>query len=315
MNNLWITKYIPTKLHDIQYKETFVSEIKNLIRLDYLNLLFIGESGSGKSLLLKSIIHEYYEPNEMDEYVLTVNSLFDLNVVQCRNELKVFCQIKKLKKKKTVCIDDLDTMNEQNQQVIRNFIDKYSDSVNFLCACINIKKVVEPLYKRLIGIYVNHYQFEELYNILNKICISENINISEKGKEYIIKNSNASIRCLLSLLEKCKLYANTLNYDEVVSLSTNINYDYFNKYTKYIFKQKLSEAIDVLFSIYDLGYSVIDILDEYFIYIKIYVLDEKKKYTIIKALSKYISIFYDGHEHKIQLALFTHTLIKYLLKL
>ena len=42
---------------------------------------------------------------------------------------------------------------------------------------------------------------------------------------------------------------------------------------------------------------------------------KKKKYTIIKALSKYISIFYDGHEHKIQLALFTHTLIKYLLKL
>ena len=74
--------------------------------------------------------------------------------------------------------------------------------------------------------------------------------------------------------------------------------------------KNLSVAITLIYSIYDRGYSVIDILDNYFLFIKsTKLLDEQQKYLIIKLLCKYITIFYNIHEDEIELALFTNNLI------
>ena len=143
MNELLISKYVPRIFDHLKYKDKLVHDLKMLIHLDEINILFVGETGVGKSMLIDIIIKEYYTKEEVASHVLMINSLSDLNVVQCRNDLKYFCQLKTHKKKKMVCMDDLDLINETNQQVMRNFIDKYSLNVNFVCACTNIKKVIE----------------------------------------------------------------------------------------------------------------------------------------------------------------------------
>ena len=71
------------------------------------------------------------------------------------------------------------------------------------------------------------------------------------------------------------------------------------------------DAINIYYSIYENGYSVIDILDNYFIYIKnITYLSDNIKFIIIKLLCEYISVFYEIHEEKLELALFTNNLYK-----
>ena len=71
----------------------------------------------------------------------------------------------------------------------------------------------------------------------------------------------------------------------------------------------MEKSIDVLYKIHDDGYSVIDILDYFFNFVKITNnLDEKLKYEIIPIICKYITIFNTIHENKIELALFTHEL-------
>ena len=65
-----------------------------------------------------------------------------------------------------------------------------------------------------------------------------------------------------------------------------------------------------LFKLFDNGYSVMDILDNYFLFIKnTEILDEPQKYHIIYLISKYISIFHNIHEDEIELALFTNNAI------
>ena len=169
MNELLISKYVPCMFDHLKYKDKLVHDLKMLIHLDEINILFVGETGVGKSMLIDIIINEYYTKEEVATHVLMINSLSDLNVVQCRNDLKYFCQLKTHKKKKMVCMDDLDLINETNQQVMRNFIDKYSLNVNFVCACTNIKKVIEPMYSRLISIPLNLYDDTQLYHIFNDI--------------------------------------------------------------------------------------------------------------------------------------------------
>ena len=58
------------------------------------------------------------------------------------------------------------------------------------------------------------------------------------------------------------------------------------------------------------GFSVMDILDSYFIYIKHNEsIKENIKYEIIKLICKYITIFHNVHEDEIELSLFTNDII------
>ena len=94
-------------------------------------------------------------------------------------------------------------------------------------------------------------------------------------------------------------------------MCTNISFVTFDYYTKCIKNNNYQDAITVVYEIYDSGYSVMDILDNYFLYIKnTYCLSEDEKYKIIPIICKYISIFHTVHEDEIELALFTNNLIK-----
>ena len=66
-------------------------------------------------------------------------------------------------------------------------------------------------------------------------------------------------------------------------------------------------ATRVLYDIYDFGYSVIDILDYFFYFMKMTdLLTEEQKYNIIPIICKYTTIFHSIHEDPIELALFSN---------
>jgi len=84
----------------------------------------------------------------------------------------------------------------------------------------------------------------------------------------------------------------------------------FEEYTKLILQKKIQEAIKLIYEIYDKGYSVMDILDNYFTFIKTTnILTEDQKYNIIPYICKYISIFHNIHEDEIELSFFTNNIM------
>ena len=66
-----------------------------------------------------------------------INNLKEQGIQYFRNEMKTFCQSHSSihGKKKLVIIDDIDTINEQSQQVFRNYIDKYKHNIHFISVC------------------------------------------------------------------------------------------------------------------------------------------------------------------------------------
>ena len=61
---------------------------------------------------------------------------------------------------------------------------------------------------------------------------------------------------------------------------------------------------------YDKGYSVMDILDNFFLFVKITnKLTETQKYAIVPIICKYIAIFNNIHEDEIELSLFTNNVV------
>ena len=73
------------------------------------------------------------------------------------------------------------------------------------------------------------------------------------------------------------------------------------------------KCVQIFYQLFDKGYSVMDIYDNYFAFVKITdLITEEHKYKIIKLLCKYITIFHNIHEDEIELALFTNNLIEVL---
>jgi len=314
--NLFIQKYQPVCFNDFGIDNEIVQMLNSLISIDNLNILLIGNIASGKTSLLNTLIKEYYSNytyKEYEENILYINSLKEQGINYYRNDVKTFCQtcsnIKN--KKKIVVLDDIDVINEHSQQVFRNFIDKYSHNVHFVSSCTNIQKVIESLQSRLTIIKIKPLKRENLINVINNIKQIENIDIDEDAQEFIINISNYTVKTLINYMEKFKLLNEKITFTLAVQLCSNISFLIFEEYTKLILDKKLKESINLIYEIYDKGYSVMDILDNYFSFVKnTNIITEDQKYKIIPFICKYISIFHNIHEDEIELSLFTNNIIE-----
>lgn len=314
-DRLFIYKYQPLYFDDFGIDNEVITMLKTLILIDNLNILLIGDMASGKTSLLNAIIREYYSDyNEKDyaENVLFINTLKDQGINYYRSDVKTFCQTCSNigNKKKLIILDDIDLINEQSQQVFRNYIDKYSHNVNFIASCGNIQKVIESLQSRLIIIKLKQLKRENLIGVLDKITYSENIVIHEDVKDFIINMSNNTVKILINYIEKFKLLNKPITLELANQLCSNISFCIFEEYSRLVLDNKTREAIKLIYEIYDRGYSVMDILDNYFVFIKSStIFTEEQKYKIIPCICKYISIYHNIHENEIELALFTNNVV------
>ena len=287
--------------------------------------------------------------------VLFLNNLKEQGMQFYRNELKMFCHshCSIPGKKKIVVIDDMDTISIQGQHVFRNYIDKYSSHVIFLTVCNDLQKIIESLQSRLCIIKIEPPPPQQLRYILDTVCDKEQFQLKENAKEFILKYSNRSVRNLIGYLEKIYLYHMHLegvvveekrNYLRDISLQfcksmcSDIKIDDFENYLYFLKHDKLSKAIDIMYDLYDNGFSVIDIYELLFIFIKyngeeekdnnecgggekrkksmgkLCILTETEKHDIFKLLCYYMYIFYNSHENVIELVIFTNELAKILKK-
>jgi len=317
-DKLFIHKFQPIYFDDFGKNNEVIDIIKTLILMDNLNILLLGNIASGKTSLLNAIIKEYYKDNQHFEYeenILFINSLKEQGINYYRTDVKTFCQTCSTipNKKKIVVLDDIDYINEQSQQVFRNCIDKFSHNVHFISSCSNIQKVIENLQSRFSIIKIKPLQKENLIEIIKNIKSKEQIDMDPDAEEFIINICNNTVKILINYMEKFKLLGEKITLELAIKLCSNISFYTLEEYTTLIKSNKLEEALTVIYDLCDRGYSVMDILDNYFIFIKYTdILNEEDKYKIIPCICKYITIFYNVHEDEIELALFTNNLINLL---
>jgi len=318
MNLPFIYKYKPHIFQDFEIDPDVINIFETLITMNNLNILLIGDSGSGKSSLINVLVKEYYKGNpKYNENVLEINSLKEQGIQYYRSEVKTFCQTRSTiyNKKKIVILDDIDNINEQSQQVFRNCIDKYHNNVHFISSCSNIQKVIDSLQSRKIIIKLKPLSEDQFSKILHKVKSNENLVIDDESEKFILTICNGSIRILLNYLEKFKLLNLPVTFELANSICTNISFSLFQNYTNSAIQGNILRCVQIFSQLFDQGYSVMDIYDNYFAFIKITSLvSEDQKYEIIKLLCKYITIFHNIHEDEIELALFTNNLIHLLSK-
>jgi replication factor C subunit 2/4 len=266
---LFLNKYQPLYFKDFETDDSMIEILHTLIKMNNLNILFIGDIGSGKTTFINALIKEYYIDFTLKQYsdnILYINSLKEQGINYYRNDVKTFCQtcssIKN--KKKIIVLDDIDIINEQSQQVFRNYIDKYSHNVHFISSCCNSQKVIETLQSRFTIIKIKPLHNKHLERIMLKIILNENINITPDAITFILNVSNNNVKILINYIEKFKLLNQSIDLELATSVCTNISFYIFEQYIHFLQQNQLNLAIKLLFDIYDKGYSVMDILDNFF---------------------------------------------------
>lgn len=311
----FITKYKPYYIDDFKGNEKLISVIKSLIKIDDLNILVTGSGNSGKTSLLYAIIREYYglskEDNLPENNIMHINSLKEQGINYYRNEMKTFSQSKSsiFGKKKLVIVDDIDLINEQSQQVFRNHIDKYKTNIHFVSVCSNIHKVIESIQSRLHIIRLKSPHIDTVSNIMDNIIKCEQLQIPPETKKYILTFSKYSIREIISHLEKISILSKigeSVDIEKCKKIISDISYKEFEKYIMLLKDNNVDDAVQILYNIHDYGYSVIDILDKFYAFVKnTDLIDEDKKYNLLPILCKYITYFHNLHEDIIEVVLFT----------
>jgi DNA polymerase III delta subunit len=144
---------------------------------------------------------------------------------------------------------------------------------------------------------------------MNQIIEQEKLYIEEDCREYLLYICNHSIRMIVNYLEKLVILDQPITISLCKQVCLNISIQQFEQYILALRNQKLGIAVDIFYDLFRSGYSVIDILDLFFTFIKTKNdLDETTKYKIIPSLCKYITIFHNVHEDMIELALFTNSI-------
>jgi DNA polymerase III delta prime subunit len=327
----FISKYTPSHLRGFElgsegpegpdHNESKITYIlKTLMEIGDLNILLFGGLNSGKTTMLYALLHEYYGiPREVhipETNVMFINNLKEQGIQYFRNELKTFsqsnCSI--FGKKKIIVVDDIDSVPKQSQQVFRNCIDKYKSNVQFIASCSNTQKVVESLQSRLHIIRLTPPSKRQMELICDRIANIEGIPIDMESKHYLVEKSNDSVRNIMNNLEKLKIYSNTgstLSKSTTKQLCSNISYGQFEEFIQYIKQNKLQPAIRTMYDVYDYGYSVIDILEYLFVFIKqTNLLTDDEKYRTIPHLCEFIVVFHNSHENPIELAILSGKLVQ-----
>lgn len=322
----FISKYTPSHLRDFEVcdgtdsaesKTTYI--LKTLMDIGDLNVLLVGGVNSGKTTMLYALLREYYglarHATIPETNVMFINNLKEQGIQYFRNELKTFsqsnCSI--FGRKKIIVVDDIDYVPKQSQQVFRNCIDKYKSNVQFIASCSNTQKVVESLQSRLHIIRLTPPTKQQMEKVRDTIVANEAIRIDAESKRYLVERSNDSVRNIINNLEKLSIFSRDdiiLSKHTTKHLCSNISYGQFEEFVANAKSGRLQEATRVIYDIYDYGYSVIDILEYLFVFIKqTPLLTDDEKYRAIPHLCEFIAIFHNFHENPIELAILAGRLV------
>jgi DNA polymerase III gamma/tau subunit len=178
-----------------------------------------------------------------------------------------------------------------------------------IASCSNSQKVIESLQSRLHIICIQPPTSNKIAATLDTIVTREGIQLGNGCKDYILGRSHNSVRNVINNLEKLDIYrgeGEVISREVCEKLCSTISFRPFEQYLDALKTDNLQEAVRIIYAVYDYGYSVIDILEYFFEFIKITsLLTEADKYAIAPHICDYITIFHEMHEHSIELALFT----------
>ena len=279
-----------------------------------LNIACVGPRDTCKSTLLNIVIQDFIRDHNASEEKNMVYrlSIFDDVPLQTHpNLLSIFCQSHK-NHDKLVYIDRFDEYNEQNQQLLKGYMDKYNllrstHKVHFLIEATQPNQLKDIIKSRMNIFHTRPLTFQELHPIFRRLCETRLIQLNPNIEAFFNEKDTITVSSIRLFVQKMTLLKQKeVNYDTLQHNYNCIDMSIFKNYFEYIENGNISKANTLLFDLHDKGYDLSDI----YYYVYEYIKSNKKYFSCITVICDYINQHYNGHYNGILILFLTNDIQK-----
>lgn len=172
------------------------------------NIIFHGESGSGKRRLVHNFINKLYNYDKklIEENVMIKNCIFDQGIDFIRNEFKYFSKSISSQNIKIIILYNADKLTYDAQSAMRRIIECYNHTTRIFCIVNNLENILSPILSRFYILYISNYTKE--YKLINLWHKEYALGFNEQQQLYLTNQ-------LKRTPKKC-------NIDKILTLSSNL---------------------------------------------------------------------------------------------
>jgi len=202
----YVEKYRPVNFDDIVLEPLNKKILKNIIDTGYFpNLLFYGPPGTGKTTTIINLVNAYQEKlnQKNKELMIHLNASDERGIDIIRSQINQFVNSKTMftHGMKFVILDEVDYMTKNAQQALRYLLQNFSNNVRFCLICNYISRIDEGLQNEFLRLRFNQLPENDIIRFLNKISISEKLNLNKKSLNLIQKLYKSDIRSMINFIQ------------------------------------------------------------------------------------------------------------------
>ena len=290
MNSMLLHKYRPT-LEDFNGHEI----IEHLLNFPPLRLLIMGNGGVGKTSLADLI------SVKSGAEVFRVSNL-DQSLTFIRTEVKTFCTTVGARPK-MLLIDNLDMISENGQHLLLKML---PTEMHFVATATMRHGVCESIHSTILPFYIAPLTQDTLFRILTRILEAEGRELSAPVCQRLIEYSNMSCRRMINLVNKVLLLPE-VTIEAVDEACVHIAC--IPQLLATVVEKDVSAGIKTIVKVHNDGYTVLDILYAVTNCIQAVPVSDQIRYELVKVCCKYSAIYYERHEHPLELVFFILDLV------
>jgi DNA polymerase III delta prime subunit len=202
----YVEKYRPVNFDDIVLEPLNKKILKNIIDTGYFpNLLFYGPPGTGKTTTIINLVNAYQEKlnQKNKELMIHLNASDERGIDIIRSQINQFVNSKTMftHGMKFVILDEVDYMTKNAQQALRYLLQNFSNNVRFCLICNYISRIDEGLQNEFLRLRFNQLPENDIIRFLNKISISEKLNLNKRSLNLIQKLYKSDIRSMINFIQ------------------------------------------------------------------------------------------------------------------